>query len=67
MLRLLDKEAARLDLDDARHERATRSTRSIALIREPHGILLVTGPDRLGQDDDALRGAVAAAARHGAT
>ena len=51
----------------ARHERRRRSRRSTALIREPHGIVLVTGPDRLGQDDDALRGAVAAAARHAST
>jgi type IV pilus assembly protein PilB len=27
------------------------------LIAKPNGIVIVTGPDRLGQDDDALRGA----------
>ena len=51
--------------------RSTRSSRTCALdvlgfddetsetlrkfIREPYGMVLVTGPDRLGQDDDALR------------
>ena len=67
VLRLLDQEAARLDLADARHERRRRSRAIDRLIREPHGILLVTGPDRLGQDDDALCGAVAPAARHART
>ena len=34
------------------------------LIHKPHGILLVTGPDRLGQDDDAVRGARAPERQH---
>ena len=33
----------------ARHERRRRSTRSTALIREPHGIVLVTGPTGSGK------------------
>ena len=45
-----------MDGDDAR----ARSTR---LIHQPHGIVLVTGPDRLGQDHDALRRARRASTR----
>ena len=35
---------------------ATSSTAPRAHDQAPNGIILVTGPDRLGQDDDALRG-----------
>ena len=63
VLRLLDKDSARLDLDRARHERRRRcdaidrADPRAARHRARHR------PDRLRQDDDALRGAVAAAAR----
>ena len=56
VMRILDKESVVMDLDrlgmgeDDRHrfERA---------IHEPYGAVLVTGPDRLGQVDVAVRGA----------
>ena len=49
VLRLLDKESARLDLDRARHERRRRCDAIDRLIREPHGIVLVTGPTGSGK------------------
>ena len=54
VLRLLDKQAGP---PHARRTSAcpTRSDAMDELVHRPHGILLVTGPDRLGQDDDALR------------
>ena len=59
VMRLLDKEAGLVSLealgfagdDHARFQR---------IIKRPNGIFLVTGPDRLGQDHDALRGAAGA-------
>ena len=63
VLRLLDKDAARLDLAALGMSDATRSTRSTQLIRAAARHRAGHRPDRLGQDDDALRRAVAAAAR----
>jgi general secretion pathway protein E len=63
VLRLLDKDSAQLDLT-ALGMSARRSAPSIGLIREPHGIVLVTGPTGSGKTTTALRRAVAAAARH---
>jgi general secretion pathway protein E len=48
VLRLLDKEAARLDLTALGMSDATLA-RIDALIREPHGIVLVTGPTGSGK------------------
>ena len=62
VLRLLDKDYGAARSDRARHERgdARRDRRS-----DPRAARHRAGdrPDRLGQDDDALRGDVAAAAR----
>jgi general secretion pathway protein E len=46
VLRLLDKESARLDLTALGMSEPTREG-DRRLIREPHGIVLVTGPDGL--------------------
>ena len=48
MLRLLDKQAGRLDLTRLGMDHATLA-RMDALIREPHGIVLVTGPTGSGK------------------
>jgi len=48
VLRLLDKQAARLDLDALGMSAATRQ-RLDGLIHAPHGILLVTGPTGSGK------------------
>jgi len=48
VLRLLDKQAGRLDLAQLGMDEATRD-RMEALIRRPHGILLVTGPTGSGK------------------
>jgi general secretion pathway protein E len=48
VLRLLDQEAARLDLATLGMSRETLATID-ALIRQPHGILLVTGPTGSGK------------------
>jgi general secretion pathway protein E len=48
VLRLLDKEAARLDLTALGMSEATREAID-RLIREPHGIVLVTGPTGSGK------------------
>ncbi|EQD64173.1 Type II secretion system protein E domain protein, partial [mine drainage metagenome] len=48
VLRLLDRQAGRLDLGALGVEPATRA-RFAALIREPHGILLITGPTGSGK------------------
>ncbi|MFO1396394.1 MAG: type II secretion system ATPase GspE [Burkholderiales bacterium] len=48
VLRLLDKEAARLDLAALGMDEGTRAAMD-ALIREPHGIVLVTGPTGSGK------------------
>ncbi len=48
VMRLLDKDPARLDLDVLGMAGATR-TRVDALIHEPHGIFLVTGPTGSGK------------------
>lgn len=48
VLRLLDKQAGRLDLANLGMEQATLA-RMDALIREPHGIILVTGPTGSGK------------------
>ena len=62
VIRILDKESIseqfrelRLDILGFPEEELRRFRK---YIREPYGMVLVTGPDRLGQDDDALRGAV---------
>ena len=49
VLRLLDKEAARLDLTALGMSEADAWRRSTRLIREPHGIVLVTGPTGSGK------------------
>ena len=66
VLRLLDKDSARLDLaalgmSEPTLDAIDRADPRAARHRARHR------PDRLGQDDDALRGAVAAAARHAST
>ncbi len=48
VLRLLDKQAGRLDLEKLGMEAQTRA-RLEALIQRPHGILLVTGPTGSGK------------------
>lgn len=48
VLRLLDKEAARLDLEALGMSEPTREAID-GLIREPHGIVLVTGPTGSGK------------------
>jgi general secretion pathway protein E len=48
VLRLLDKDTARLDLAALGMSEATRDAID-ALVREPHGILLVTGPTGSGK------------------
>jgi general secretion pathway protein E len=48
VLRLLDKEAARLDLTALGMDEGTREAID-ALVREPHGIVLVTGPTGSGK------------------
>jgi general secretion pathway protein E len=48
VLRLLDRDAARLDLTALGMSEATRA-RVDRIIREPHGILLVTGPTGSGK------------------
>ncbi len=48
VLRLLDKESARLDLEALGMSEAARATLD-RLIREPHGIVLVTGPTGSGK------------------
>ena len=48
VLRLLDKQAGRLDLEKLGMEQNTRA-RLEALIHRPHGILLVTGPTGSGK------------------
>ena len=57
VLRLLDKQAGRLDAREPRHGRRatqTRHGRAHASAARHHAR---HGPDRLGQDDDAVRGA----------
>ena len=56
VMRVLDKASVVVELDklgmaDAERERFERAC------HETHGAVLVTGPDRLGEVDDALRGA----------
>ena len=63
VLRLLDKDSAQLDLTRARHERADASRDRPADPRAARHRARHRA-DGLRQDDDALRGAVAAAARH---
>ena len=60
VLRVLDKETLcekfhnlTLDVVGFDHEEVMRFRR---YIHEPYGMVLVTGPDRIGKDDDALRG-----------
>jgi general secretion pathway protein E len=48
VLRLLDKDSARLDLEALGMDEATRDAID-RLIREPHGIVLVTGPTGSGK------------------
>ena len=54
MLRLLDKAESKFTLEGLGMS-GDVLTKFDQLIQQPHGIVLVTGPDRLGQDDDALR------------
>ena len=54
VLRLLDKQAGRLTLSNLGMSDEDQALMD-ELVHRPHGILLVTGPDGLGQDDDALR------------
>ena len=48
------RRTSRCKLDDARLRAAVRSTTIRKAIDAPYGMILVTGPDRLGQVDDAL-------------
>ena len=55
VLRILDKESLQLDLACSASTRgASRS--SASAIHQPYGMVLITGPDRLRQDDDAVLG-----------
>ena len=56
VLRLLDKTESKLTLEAVGMQGDTLA-RFEQLIGQPHGIILVTGPDRLGQDHHAVRGA----------
>ncbi len=56
VMRILDRSVVMLDLDAVGMDAATLADFR-EMIRKPNGIVLVTGPDRLGQDDHALRGA----------
>ena len=49
VLRLLDKQAGRLELSCARHGAAHRRSTIDELIHKPHGIILVTGPTGSGK------------------
>ena len=49
MLRLLDKQAGPPHARRARHGRGRRATQVDALIQQPHGIFLVTGPTGSGK------------------
>ena len=60
VLRVLDKDGAGIDLDKLGMVDPERE-RFVKAFSRPHGAILVTGPDRLGQDDDALRRAADAA------
>ena len=59
VIRILDKESANaefksLNLEVVGFDGETKK-KLRKFIREPYGMVLVTGPDRLRQDDDALR------------
>jgi general secretion pathway protein E len=54
VLRLLDKGEAKFSLESLGMS-GDVLTKFDKLIQQPHGIVLVTGPDRLGQDDHAVR------------
>jgi len=55
VLRLLDKQAGRLDLAELGMDEATRE-RMESLIQRPHGILLVTGPTGSGKSTTLYAG-----------
>ena len=54
VMRVLDKERIRFSLQDIGMPQDVYD-RFQQLIRLPHGIVLVTGPDRFGKDDDAVQ------------
>ena len=54
VLRLLDKGESKFTLEGLGMS-GDVLTAFDRLIQQPHGIVLVTGPDRLGQDDHAVR------------
>ena len=56
VMRILDKGDVALDFRKLGFEDDTLKT-FLDVLLQPHGILLVTGPDGLRQDDDALHGA----------
>ena len=56
VMRILDKGGVALDFKRLGFEDDTLKA-FLDVLMQPHGILLVTGPDGLGQDDDALHGA----------
>ena len=55
VLRILDKDALQLDLTALGFDPWSLEQFSHA-IHQPYGMVLITGPDRLGQDDHALLG-----------
>ena len=57
VMRVLDRSVVSLDLDKVGMDAADAGQVPRASSRKPNGIVLVTGPDRLGQDDHALLGA----------
>jgi type IV pilus assembly protein PilB len=54
VMRILDNSTARLDLADLAFAQANYARYSQSFTK-PYGMILVTGPDRVGQVDDALR------------
>ena len=60
VLRLLDKTSSKISLEAVGMEGEALRRVSLDLISQPHGIILVTGPTRLGQDHHAVCGAAAA-------
>ena len=59
VMRLLDKENLRLDMTKLGFEPESLAKFQRAILK-PYGMVLVTGPDRIGQDEHAVFGDLAA-------